>query len=180
MVKELENKISESVKHFKESLAVIRSGRPSPKLLEDIQADYFGQKMPIKQLGSISIAPPREIQVSVWDKQAVVAASKAIEAANLGVSVNIDGNLIRVNLPALSTERRQELIKVAKKETEEARIKIRHLRDEANKKISSKEEAGEISEDDKFKFKEEIQKAVDKANKEIDEILANKTKEIEE
>ena len=96
------------------------------------------------------------------------------------MSVNTDGNLIRINLPALSTERRQELIKVAKKEAEETKIKIRHLRDEFNKKIFSQEENGEITEDQKFKLKDKIQKSIDKANKDIEEMLKKKIKEIEE
>ena len=96
------------------------------------------------------------------------------------MSANTDGNLIRINLPPLSAERRQELIKVVKKESEETKIKIRHLRDEENKKISQQEESGEITEDQKFKLKEQIQKAVDKANGDIEAMLDKKIKEIEE
>lgn len=180
MTQDLELKIKESLEFFKSQLGAIRGGRPSPKLVEDIGVDYFGQKMPIKQLGSISINPPREILISIWDKQAVSAVAKAIESSNLNVSANTDGNLIRINLPPLSTERRQELIKIVKKESEEVRIKIRHLRDEANKKITQQEESGEITEDGKFKLKEETQKIIDKANKEIEEMLDKKIKEIEE
>ena len=136
--------------------------------------------MPIKQVGSISVNPPREILISIWDKQAVSIVAKAIESSNLNVSANTDGNLIRINLPPLSAERRQELIKVVKKESEETKIKIRHLRDEENKKISQQEESGEITEDQKFKLKEQIQKAVDKANGDIEAMLDKKIKEIEE
>ncbi|MEK7634465.1 MAG: ribosome recycling factor [Patescibacteria group bacterium] len=180
LTQELENKIKEILNYFKDQLSAIRSGRPTPKLVEDLSVDYFGQKMTIKQLGSINIIPPREIQISVWDKQAVGGVIKAIENSNLSVSANTDGNLIRINLPALSTERRQELIKVAKKEAEETKIKIRHSRDEFNKKISSQEESGEITEDQKFKLKNDVQKMVDGANKNIEEIIEKKTKEIEE
>ena len=180
LTQELENKIKEILNYFKDQLSAIRSGRPTPKLVEDLSVDYFGQKMTIKQLGSINIIPPREIQISVWDKQAVGGVIKAIENSNLSVSANTDGNLIRINLPALSTERRQELIKVAKKEAEETKIKIRHSRDEFNKKISSQEESGEITEDQKFKFKDEIQKIVDRANKDIEEMIEKKIKEMEE
>lgn len=180
MVQELELKIKENLEYLKSQFAAIRGGRPSPKLVEDIVVDYFGQKMPLKQLGSISVNPPREILISVWDKQAVATVAKAVESSNLNVSANTDGNLIRINLPPLSTERRQELIKIIKKETEEARIKIRHLRDEANKKISQQEEAGKINEDDKFKLKQEIQKKIDKANNDIEMMLEKKIKEIEE
>ncbi|MEK7635505.1 MAG: ribosome recycling factor [Patescibacteria group bacterium] len=179
-LKDLEKKISDTLQYLKSQLGAIRGGRPSPMLVEDILVDYFGQKMPIKQLGSISIAPPREIQISFWDKQAVAAAAKAIEISNSSVSANIDGNLIRINLPSLTTERRQELIKVVKKEAEETRINIRHLRDEENKKINLWEQEDKISEDEKFKLKEEVQKIIDKSNKNIEAMLENKIKEIEE
>lgn len=179
-LKELEKKISDTLQYLKSQLGAIRGGRPSPMLVEDILVDYFGQKMTIKQLGSISIAPPREIQISFWDKQAVMAAAKAIESSNLNVSANIDGNLIRINLPSLTSERRQEFIKVVKKESEETRINIRHLRDEENKKINLWEQEDKINEDEKFKLKEEVQKIIDKSNKDIEVMLENKIKEIEE
>jgi len=180
MIQSLEIKIKESLEYLKSQFAAVRGGRPSPKLVEDIAIDYFGQRMLIKQMGSISINPPREILISIWDKQAVSIVVKAIESSNLNVSANTDGNLIRINLPPLSVERRQELAKVVKKESEEARIKIRSLRDEANKKIKQQEESGEITEDGKFKLKEQIQKSIDKANKDIEEMLEKKIKEIEE
>ncbi|MBI5079452.1 ribosome recycling factor [Candidatus Wolfebacteria bacterium] len=177
---EFDGKISGILKFFKEQMSGIRSNRPSAKLVEDIQVDYFGQKLPVKQLGSISVIPPCEIQISIWDNQAVNSAAKAIESSGLNVAANIDGNLIRINLPLLSNERRQELIKLVREEAEEARIKIRHSRDEQNKKIGRQEEKSEISEDQKFRLKEDIQKAVDKANGEIEQILENKIKEINE
>jgi len=180
ILKNLELKIAEAIKHFKEQLAAIRGGRPSSKLVEDIPVEYFGQKLPIKQLGSISIIPPREIQISVWDKNVAPVVLKAIESSDLNISANLESNLIRINLPPLSGERRQELIKVAKKEAEEARIEIRGVRDEINKEINRQFEEKKISEDDKFKFKEKVQESIDKANEEIEKILENKTKEIEE
>jgi ribosome recycling factor len=180
MIQSLEIKIKESLEYLKSQFAAVRGGRPSPKLVEDIAIDYFGQRMLIKQVGSISVNPPREILISIWDKQAVSIVAKAIESSNLNVSANTDGNLIRINLPPLSAERRQELAKVVKKESEETKIKIRSLRDEANKKIRQQEESGEITEDQEFKLKEQIQKSIDKANKDIEEMLEKKIKEIEE
>lgn len=180
ILKELETKTAEAVKYFKEQLAGIRGGRPTTKLVEDLPVEYFEQKMTVKQLGSISIIPPREIQISVWDKNAATAISKAIESSNLSVSANIDGNVIRINLPQLSGERRQELIKIARKETEETRIKIRGIRDEVNKAIGKQFDEKKIAEDDKFKLKEQVQKSVDKINEEIDKALEGKVREIEE
>ena len=180
ILKEAETKTSEIIKYLKDRLAGVRGSRPSPKLFEDLPVDYFGQKLPVKQLASIGVVPPREIQITVWDKQVVSGVAKAIESSNLNVSANIEGNTIRINLPPLSEERRQELAKVVRKEAEETRIKIRALRDEINKKIVQDFEAKKITEDDKFKLKEKVQETVDKTNSEIEKILENKIKEINE
>jgi len=177
---ELEIKTGEIIKYQKEQLAGVRGGRPTVKLVEDIPVEYFGQKLTIKQLSSIGIVPPREIQISVWDKQGINSVAKAIESSNLKVSANIEGNLIRINLPALSEERRQEFAKIVKKETEETKIKIRTLRDEINKKINQDFDEKKITEDEKFKLKEKVQEFIDKTNSEIEKILENKIKEINE
>ncbi len=180
IIKDLELYINKFIEYLREQLAGIRGGRSTPKLVENISVDYLGQKLTIKQLGSISIVPPREIRISIWDKQCVISVVKALESSNLNISANIEGNLIRINLPYLSQERRLELVKIIKKEIEETKIKIRYSRDEANKKISRQFEQGEISEDDKFRLKQEAQKLVDKSNEEVGRILENKRKEIEE
>lgn len=177
---ELENKIKEVLNYFKEQLAAIRGNKPTPKLVEDIMVDSYGSKMPIKQLASIAVVLPREIQITSWDKQNVQLIAKAIESSNLNIGANVDGNLIRINLPPLSQERREEIIKIAKKESEETRIKIRHLRDEANKETKQQEENKKITEDQKFKLKDKIQKSIDAANKDIELILEKKIKEINE
>jgi ribosome recycling factor len=180
ILKDLEIKTEKAMKYFKDQLSAIRGGRPTSKLVEDILVDYFGQKLPVKQLGSLSIVPPREIQISVWDKNAAAIVLKAIEAANLNVGVNLEGSLIRINLPPLSGERRQELIKLAKKEAEKIKIEIRGARDEINKEINRQFEEKKISEDEKFKLKEKTQKKIDETNEEIEKILENKIKEINE
>ncbi len=180
ILNDLELKTGEAIKYFKEQLSAIRGGRPNPKLIEDVPVEYFGQRLPIKQLGSISIMPPREIQISVWDKNAAAIILKAIEASNLNISANLEGSLIRINLPALSGERRQELIKIAKRETEEARIKIRGIRDEVNKEINRQFEEKKIGEDEKFKLKERIQENINKVNEGVEKILEEKIREIEE
>ncbi|TRZ64475.1 MAG: ribosome recycling factor [Spirochaetia bacterium] len=180
ITKGLELKISETINYFKNQLSSIRGGRPNAKLVEDISVEYFGQRLPIKQLGSINIVPPREIQISVWDKNAASAVLKAIEASNLNIGANLDGNVIRVNLPPLSGERRQELTKLVKREAEEAKIRVRGLRDEENKEINRQFEGKEIGEDEKFKLKEKVQESVDRVNGEVEKILEGKIKEIEE
>lgn len=163
---------------FRKEIVAVRGNRPSPVLVENLKVDYFGQSLSIKQLGSISINPPREIDINVWDKNAIPSVVKAIETA--GLSVNFEGKLIRINLPPLTGERRQELTKVVKKIGEGFKIQLRNHRDDANKEVTRSFEAKEINEDQKFKLKEEVQKNVDLVNQEIENILTNKTRELEE
>ena len=176
--KNLEQKLKSSLEALKTEFQTIRSGRPSPRMVEDIKVDMYGQQMPIKSLGSISVIPPREIQISLWDNASVSAVAKAIENSSLNVSANTDGNLIRINLPQLTDERKKELEKVIRKITEETRIRVRGAREEANKEIKKMEEGSQLSEDAAFKQKEEVQKIVDKTNEEIEKLLENKLKEI--
>jgi len=166
------------VENFKKEIAGIRGNRPSPALVENLKVDYFGQSLTIKQLGSISVIPPREIDINVWDKNVVPGIVKAIGTA--GLSANFEGKLIRINLPPLTEERRQELIKNVRKIAENFRIQLRHQRDEINKEITRSFETKEINEDQKFKLKEEAQKNVDSVNQEIEDILNKKTKELQE
>lgn len=180
ITEEFKQKSQQIIKKLKEQLASIRSNRPNSSLIEDIQVEYYGERMTIKQLASLSVTPPREINIQVWDKGAIMAIAKAIESSSLGLSVQADANTLRVHLPELSEERRNELIRYVKKETEQYKIDIRKARDEINKKIQKMHDDHEIGEDSKFKFKEEIQKETDKINSEIEKILENKIREINE
>lgn len=173
-LKPLEQKLKSFLESLKTEFQTIRSGRPSPRMVEDIKVEIYGQQMPIKALGSISVIPPREIQISLWDNAAVSAVAKAIETSSLKVAANTDGNLIRLNLPQLTDERKKEMEKVVRKITEETRIKVRGARDEANKETRKMEEDKKLSEDAAFKQKEETQKAIDRTNKEIEDLLNRK------
>ncbi|MEK7147120.1 MAG: ribosome recycling factor [Patescibacteria group bacterium] len=177
-LKDFEKNASVVLETFKNELAGIRGNRPTVKLIEDLKAEYFGQFLPIKKLANLSVVPPLEIDINVWDKNAVAGIAKSIEASNLGFTVSAQGNMVRLNLPPLSEERRQELAKLVKKTAEDFRIRLRHFRDEVNKQIQKEEQEGMISEDDKFKLKEDVQKITDKINNEIEDILKNKISEI--
>jgi len=179
LIKNLEGELVKTVDTVKSDLQSLRSNRPSAKLVEDIKVEAYGQIMPLKQLSTISIVPPREIDISFWDKSVSSAIAKAIEAAIKIIPIS-ENNLFRINLPSLTEERKKELIKLCGKTVEETRIKIRSLRDECNKKTAQAEEDGSISEDEKFRIKEKIQKIVDEANKKVEEALSLKVKEIEE
>lgn len=174
-IKFLEQKLGDLLIKFKEELAGIRTNRPTPKLVEDIKVDYFGQMMTVKQLGSISINPPREIIISIWDRNAVTSVAKAIEGAHMGLSIAIDGGAVRINLPPLTDERRKELIKLVHNLTEKQRIAVRLIRDEVRKKIKANPDEDAV----KF-YDKKTQEVVDKTNKSIEEILKAKEKEIGE
>ncbi|MHB9019614.1 MAG: ribosome recycling factor [Minisyncoccota bacterium] len=178
ITKELEAKLKNFLEFLKIEFQTIRSNRPSARMVEDIKVEYFGQMTPIKALGSISVVPPREINISVWDTNVAGAVAKAIENSSLKIGASITGNLIRVSLPALTEERRKELEKVIRKITEETKIKVRSARDDSNKNIKRMEDEGVFSEDVAFKKKEEVQKIVDRYNGEIDKALESKVREI--
>ncbi|AKM78053.1 MAG: Ribosome-recycling factor [Candidatus Wolfebacteria bacterium GW2011_GWE1_48_7] len=180
IIKELEQKMTSLVEFLRQELMGVRSNRPSPRLVEDIPVEVYGQRMTVRQVGAISIQPPSSILISVWDKDVVNTVAKAIESSNLNVVANTDGTTIRINLPALTDERRQQIIKMVKKEVEEAKIKVRSLRDDENKRVAREAEEGNLTEDEKFKLKEQIQEVVDRGNKELDQLLEKKIVEINE
>lgn len=172
-LEKFQQKLDSLLEVFKGELITLRSNRPTPKLIEGIKVDYMDQLLTVKQVGSISIEMPKDLLVTVWDKGAVSPTTKAIEAANLGVSVSSQGTVIRVKLPDLTSERKQELIKVIKSSAEEVRIRMRRERDVAHKKVNEEQDK-----DQKFRFKDELQKKVDKFNESIEELVENKAKEI--
>lgn len=155
---------------FKEEVSGIRANQAAAGLVENILVDYYGQRTPVKHIGSISVLPPRELAIQIWDAGAVRAVAAAIELSDLGVSVSADKNFVRVHLPELSGERREELVKRVKKMAEQCRIQVRALRDEANKEIVR----SSMSEDDQFSEKAKVQKETEKFNKEIEDILNSK------
>lgn len=175
----VDSKLKAALENLKTEFQTIRSNRPSPRMVEDIKVELYGQILPVKSLGSISVTPPREITVSLWDISGVAAVAKAIEEA-MRVTASTDGALIRVNLPSLTEERKKEFEKMIRKITEETRIRVRGVRDEANKEIKLAEQGKSISEDAAFKKKEGVQKMVDTVNKEIESMMDGKIKEIME
>jgi len=166
--------------HFLDQLATLRTGRATPALLDSVQAESYGSRTPIKHLASITIEDPRTLRVTPWDKQAVKDIETAIAAANLGVSTASDSNGLRVVFPELTSERRQMLIKLSREKLEEARISVRAVRDEIWNAIQAKEKEGGMSEDEKFRLKDELQKLIDAANKRLEALADKKEEEISE
>ena len=167
-----------SIEHFKEELNQLRTGRASSVLVENLPVDYYGTKTPLKQMASITIPEARTIVISPWDKGALSGIEKAIRESQLNLNPVNDGQVVRINIPALTEERRKELVKVLNQRAEEARIVVRKHREEVWEEIQNLEKEGVIGEDDKFAGKEELQKVVDEYNKKIEEIRAEKEKEI--
>src|SRR3989344_7631362 len=180
LLKDTEERAKAFLENLRQEFSLVRTNRPAPQLIEDILVEYLGQKLKVKQLGSISVSPPREIQVSVWDKASAPAVAKAIEDSPLKLTPSVDGTLVRLSMPSLTEERRGELIKFVKATAEKSRIRLRAMRGATNKEIEAAFKAKAISEDQKFKTRKQVQEAVDKANKDIETLIGKKVKEITE
>ena len=179
-LKEFESALKTAVDKLNEELKAVRGSRPSVELVENIKVNYYDQMLPIKQLGSLSIMPPRGIRIAVWDKNAAGPTMKAIEAAKIGLSVSNEGNNIIATLSPLGDERRGELARLVRKTAETYRIQIRAKRDEVIKKLKEAEADKEVSEDEAFKSKVKVQKIVDETNKKVEGLVEGKLKELAE
>jgi ribosome recycling factor len=163
---------------LKQELGGLRTGRASAGLLEPVQVDAYGQRLPLTQVASISVPEARALSVSVWDKQMVSAVDKAIRDSNLGLSPTIEGTTLRIRIPELNEQRRKEMVKVAHKYTEDARVAVRHVRRDGIDVLKKLLKEHAISEDDEKRHTGEVQKATDEVIKDIDALLAAKEKEI--
>lgn len=163
---------------LQKELANIRTNRANPAILDGVHVDAYGSDMLINQVASVTNEGPRTLRITPWDQALVKAIEKSISTANLGVSVSVDDKGVRVSFPELTSERRTEIVKLAKEKVEQARIQVRKHRDEVNSDIDKKEKEGGMGEDEKFAFKKEMQKHVDDANKKLVDLLEKKEKEI--
>jgi ribosome recycling factor len=164
---------------FEREIAKIRSGRASSALVEDIQVECFGQKFPLKQLGTISTPEPRQIIIQPWDNSYTEPIMNALSRSGSGISPVVDKDLIRISLPPLSEEYRQDLLSLLSQKSEEAKKTIRHWREVAWDEIQDGFQSGEIREDDKYKGKDNLQELVDEYNEKIEGLAEKKKKEIE-
>lgn len=182
MIKELiaekEAGFRSAVEHFENEAAKLRTGRANPGLVETLLVDYYGTKTPLKQIASINIPEARQILIQPWDKGSLVFIETAIRESDLGLNPGNDGQNIRIVLPSLTEERRKDLVKTLNHRAEEGRIAIRTIREEAWKEIQDREKQGDISEDDKFQGKDELQKVVDGHNAKIEDLRHKKEQEI--
>jgi ribosome recycling factor len=175
---DISKKLAEVAEWLRKEYAGIRSGQASPQLLDSIRVDSYGTHVPINQVGSVNIEDARTLRVSAWDSGSIPQIEQAIRDANLGVSVSTDSNGLRVIFPELTAERRDQLMKLAKGKLEDARITVRGIRDEVMKKIDKEEKEGNISENERFNHKETVQEQIDKINKELENLYADKETEL--
>jgi len=174
----LEKDLSEAVVWFRNEITALRTGRASPALVESIIVDYYGTKTPLQHIASVSIPDARTLVIQPWDIGALEAVGKAIENSSLSLAPIADGDHIRLTLPPMTEERRRDLLKILGAKTEEARMRSRRSRDDAWKEIQALEKEKRVSEDDKYRAKDELQKRIDAFNRELDVVKEKKEKEI--
>ena len=167
-----------AISSFNGDLAGLRTGRASTNMVDGIMVDAYGQKMPIDQVGSISVPESRMISIQVWDKGLVIAVEKAIYESGLGLNPQVDGELVRIPIPELNEERREELSKIAGKYAEQSRIAVRNVRRDGMDEIKKLEKDGTVGKDRAMDLSNEVQELTDNYVKKIDEILSQKEDEI--
>ncbi|HYA26668.1 MAG TPA: ribosome recycling factor [Thermodesulfovibrionales bacterium] len=184
MEKELRKKTTEgmegAIDALKKEFGSVRTGRASLALLDGITVDYYGNATPLQQVASLSVPESRQIVIQPWEQRVIPEIEKAIMKSDLGLTPTNDGKIIRINIPALTEERRKQLVKVVRKRAEEAKIAIRNIRRESNEDLKKLEKEQHLSEDDAKKFHAEIQKLTDSYIAKVDEVLKHKENEIME
>ncbi len=166
------------VEHFSSEVSKIRTGRAHPGLVENLSVDYYGTRTPLRQMAAISIPEARQILISPWDKGSLALIEAAFRESDLGLNPGNDGVALRITLPALNEETRKNLVKSLNQRAEEGRIAVRNVREEIWKDMQDLEKSGDISEDDKFSGKEELQKVVDEYNQKLESLRKKKEEEI--
>lgn len=179
-IEDCRTRMQKSIENLDKEFAKLRTGRASTALVDSIRVEYYGTPTPLNQVASVSIPDSRTISISPWDRNAFTSIEKAIMKSDLGLTPINDGRAIRINIPPLTEERRKDLVKMAKKYTEEAKVAIRNVRRDINEALKKLQTAKELNEDDLHKAQDEVQKITDGFVKKADTVLAEKEKEIME
>ncbi|WP_102028247.1 ribosome recycling factor [Salirhabdus sp. Marseille-P4669] len=178
IIKETNEKMEKSIQAYSRQLATVRAGRANPALLDSVQVEYYGALTPLKQLATVSAPEPRMLLITPFDKTAINDMERAILKADLGLTPSNDGNVIRINIPALTEERRKELVKVVRKYAEEAKVVIRNIRRDANDDLKKSEKDGELTEDELRGYQDDVQKSTDNFIRKIDDLTKEKEEEV--
>lgn len=178
VIKDLQTNLDKGIEAFKRDLSKVRTGRANLAILDGVRVDYYGTPTPLNQIASLNVADPRLITIKPWERSLIPEIEKAIRSGQLGLNPNSDGELVRLPMPALTQERRQELVKVVKKMAEEGKVALRAARRDANEMLKELLKDGGITEDDERNGLKKVQETTDKAVAKVDEILAKKEGEI--
>ena len=178
LLSDTEGRMQKAVEALRRDLATLRTGRASVALVEHLQVDYYDSPMPLNQLANISVPEARLITIQPWDKQALSQIEKAILQANLGLNPSNDGSIIRVPIPILTEERRKELVKVVHKRMEEGRVSLRNARRDSIEQVRSLEKKKDISEDERRRAEERLQKLTDEYTKQVNDLGQTKEREL--
>lgn len=182
MIRELvadgERRMEGAVDALRSGFNTVRTGRASTGLLDRIHVDYYGAKTPLQQLANLATPDPRTISITVYDKGAVNSVVRAIQESDLALTPNVDGNVVRLNIPTLTAERRKDLVKLVKSMAEDGRVAVRNVRRDVIQGLKDLKKEGEISEDDERRAEEEVQKLTDRFIEKINEVLRHKEEEI--
>ncbi len=173
-----EEKMGKTINNLKNEFAAIRAGRANPAVLDKVLVDYYGTPTPINQMAAVSVSEARVLVIQPWDKSLLKEIEKAIQASDIGINPANDGNVIRLTFPQLTEDRRKEIVKDLKKYGEEAKVAVRSIRRDANEKLKAMKKNSELTEDDLKNAEDKTQKLTDKFTKNIDEIVAEKEKEV--
>jgi ribosome recycling factor len=173
-----EDRMKKTVQSLKDSFAGLRTGRASASLFDKIRVDYYGEKSPLSQVANISVPEARLIVIQPWDKNLIGEIEKAIRSSELSLNPGNDGKVIRISIPPLTEERRKELVKLAKAQTEQSRVAVRNIRRDGNEELKKLLKDGEITEDEESRYSEELQKLTDSYIGRINQVLEEKEKEI--
>lgn len=174
----IQQKLNQTIEVLAQDLRGLRLGRASAEMVDHIEVEAYGSRMPLSQVATIQTPAHDQILIQPWDASVVAAIEKAITVSELNVNPSVEGTTVRIILPPLTQERRQDLVKIANKQAEEARIAVRNIREEEMEELEAAFKAKEISEDEKFRQRDTIQKAVDAANASIKEMVEKKEKDI--
>ena len=178
VLQETKDRMGKSEKAFEKEMSKVRTGRASQAILDGVMVDYYGAATPLPQMATVSIPESRLITVKPWDVSVINDVEKAILKANLGLTPSNDGKLIRISIPPLTEERRKEIVKTVAKTCEDYKVAIRNIRRDANEMLKEFQKEGDISEDDSFKAQKQVQETTDEYIKKLDDIFAEKEKEI--
>lgn len=178
VIKDCRDKMRKAIAHLQEEFGSVRTGRATPSLVEKLKVDYYGSEVPLQQLAGFSVPEPRVLVISPYDKTALGAVEKAIQQSDLGINPSNDGNVVRLNFPQLTEDRRKELVKVVKHRAEEGRVAVRNVRRQARHELEALEKDGDLSRDELDRAEKDLEKTTHDLVAEIDQMLHHKEEEL--